>query len=348
MKKKLPVVYFYISPHKQIPADRFVFRKEYDVSMGITDGEYCHILQTYWELKDRDYPCVLTDSVPKEGIVIFHNDSYNPCIKPGRRLLLIYVRADKPPIPNSQLNVVPNKFLERNEKTYGLWKNYYIPHWLQPNLIPRDKSRGNRFKNIAYIGTRGNLCKELKNKIFEDTLKSLGLHFYIIPLEKWNDFSNIDAILSVRFFKGFSSKYIINKTPQKLFNAWAGHVPAILDSDKCYKEERKSKLDYIQVETFQETIEAIKLLQKNPELRRLMSENGKIRSQELSSEKICDKWQLFLNEIAIPEYYIWSNMSDFRRYCWIKCRFLIWKLSLICAKLIGKQYVDSSMTHKNG
>ncbi|NES04757.1 MAG: glycosyltransferase [Okeania sp. SIO2F4] len=38
-----------------------------------------------------------------------------------------------------------------------LWGSYFIPHWSQPGLIPRNPKRGDGFENIVFFGREQNL-----------------------------------------------------------------------------------------------------------------------------------------------------------------------------------------------
>lgn len=340
--KDIPKIYFYVAKLKHVPIEAISFSAPviYKTYFNVTDAEFCHTIQTFIELKKRNFPCELTHVMPSDGIVVTHPDSISFNFKPGKKLLLVLLKSDKPPYMFPQINIVPN-ILSEKKWTCGLYKNYYIPHWLQPGLIPRDSARGKFFKNIAYIGGQGNLAAGLKSRYFEKRLKELGLSWRIVPRKKWHDFSDIDAIVAVRTFKS-TFRYILNKTPQKLFNAWAAGVPAILGKERSYQEERRGPLDYIEVKTLEETIEAIKTLQNNEKLRCSMIKNGNSRVQEYSCEAISSKWIVFLLDVAVPAYRQWCRMSCSERNLWYSLRFLMWKQNMFFKKIFKIKYVDSS------
>ena len=54
---------------------------------------------------------------------------------------------------------------------------------------------------------------------WSEKLKDLGLNWQVVSRDRWNDYSNVDAIFAVRNFKQASDyKW---KPASKLVNAWA-------------------------------------------------------------------------------------------------------------------------------
>ncbi|NOK71008.1 MAG: Glycosyltransferase involved in cell wall bisynthesis [Chloroflexi bacterium AL-N10] len=311
----LPPIYFYLPDadwRDDMPNAPDIYWEEFG------RGIYCWTLQTYLYLKADGFPCELVKRIPDEGIVIAHRDSFSYELRPTKKVLMVCIKPDRNPHPYAQLHVVQNPQDAKNLKN-----SYFIPLWRQPGLIPRDSTRGDCFKNIAYFGINSNLASELKTSSWSKQLADLGLNWQIIPQNRWYDYNNIDVIVAVR---SFQQQDYTNKPATKLYNAWLAGVPAILGEESAFQAERKSQLDYIEVNCLNEIIKALKSLQEQPELYRAMIDNGQIRTQEILPEKVRKKWTAFFVNTAAPAYYNWCNLSDWERKaflqtCYLKIKF---------------------------
>jgi hypothetical protein len=303
MTQQLPPIYFYI-PQSDWPEDMpesadahwQIFRK----------GIYNWTLQAYLRLTADGFPCQLIGSMPAEGIVLAHRDSLPDNLQPpGPKLLIVCLKAERDPHPSAQLHVVQNP-KERLRLSRLMWESYYIPHWPQPALIPRDPTRGDRFENLAYFGHKRNLAPELESSVWYEQLNALDLEWHIVGNERVNDYSDIDVVLAVRTF---DRQDHIEKPATKLFNAWHAGVPAIVGGDSAFQAERKSELDYIQVNSLAETIAALKRLRNDRELRQAMIENGRVRARETQVANLVNQWRDFITDVAVPAYDRWCAAS---------------------------------------
>ncbi|MBD1942608.1 hypothetical protein H6F50_09610 [Coleofasciculus sp. FACHB-712] len=275
-------------------------------------GMYSWTLQTYLRLKADGFPCELTGSCPTEGIIFAGRSAFPETMQPGTRQLMVVHQGDKTRHPYAQLHIVQNLQDEILVRALPLWESYYMRHWPQPGLIPRNPARGDRFENIAYFGREENLAPELRESSWQDQLNSLGLRWHIRSNpNSWQDYSEVDAILAVRKFAR-QTDYDW-KPATKLYQAWHAGVPAILGQESAYRSERKSQLDYLEVTTPEEAILALKRLQKDRELRRAMIENGRVCAQETQPEKLVAQWRTFLADVAVPAYDRWCTSSNLTR-----------------------------------
>jgi hypothetical protein len=189
---------------------------------------------------------------------------------------------------------------------------YYIPHWTQPGLIKRDLSRGSIIKNAYFFGeTAREISQELKEKLFVNELKNLGVEFTAAGRSKWHDYSDADVVIGVRNLNS-KSRYL-NKPSSKLFNSWRAGVPAILGTESAYQSERKSELDYIEIKCAADIIKSLKRLKENPILYKKMIDNCRKRAKECTENAIIKKWLELLVKKAIPEYNKWKNASNFAK-----------------------------------
>jgi len=307
---RLPPIYFYIPQSywpSKIPASADKAWKGFGI------GIYAWTLQTYLRLKADGFPCELVPELPEEGIVLLHRNSLrvHNQLKPAKNLLLICLKAELSQYPYAQLQVVQNP---TESKTFK--NSYYLPHWPQPGLIPRNPTRGDRFENIAFFGHLTNLAAELLEPDWQRQIQGLGLNWcprlncnrwdnYDEIDDYWHDYSNIDAVVAVRSFERLEN--YLTKPATKLYNAWLAGVPAVLGCESAYRAERQSEFDYLEVATPAELIVALKRLREHPKLREAIVKNGQIRAQAIQPSQITAKWRSFLEDIAVPTYYLWCS-----------------------------------------
>jgi hypothetical protein len=311
MLHELPPIYFYIpqtSSQANLPTS-FQEYWQWQVSRGANAADrYFWTLQTYLRLHDAGFPCELATTLPEAGIVVSHRHCLPDDLQPQSNLLIVCLQADKGRHPYAQLHVVQNPRQQVRKRFLSLWESYFIPHWIQPELLPRDPKRGNLFQNIAFFGFEHNLVHELRQPSWVEFLQALGLKWCVIGgIDRWHDYREIDVVLAVRSF-GYSWDHTW-KPATKLYNCWHAGVPAILGRESAFQAERKNELDYLEVGSYQELIQKIKLLQANPELRRAMIEQGRVRAGETCPEKMLKRWQDFLVDVAVPAYHSWCSIS---------------------------------------
>lgn len=309
----LPPISFYI-PARYLPAEIPADVESNWPGFGL--GIHAWTLQTYLRLKADGFPCQLVTEMPSEGIVLAHRNTlhqYKYRFRPGKNLLLICIKADGDPYPYAQLHVVQNL-----QEMLTVPNSYYIPHWTQPGLIPRDRHRGDRFENIGFFGHQNNLAPELLDPTWERQLKELGLNWrpaincnhwsdYRGITVPWNDYSQIDAVVAVRSFG--TENYYLYKPATKLYNCWLAGVPAILGWESAFRAEGWSDRDYLEVTSPSELIAALKRLKADRELRHRLVQNGCAQTHRIRTDAIASEWRKFLTTIAVPAWENWRVQS---------------------------------------
>ncbi|MEW6499442.1 MAG: hypothetical protein AB1589_44295, partial [Cyanobacteriota bacterium] len=320
MTEQLPPIYFYLPESDWSDINLSVNPDTYQevYKSGKSTGTYNWIFQTYLRLKADGFPCEIAGKMPAEGIVVAWTTTVAHSLQPGSKLLLIVVCGDKSKHPYAPLHVVQNRqeilypHVHIGDKYLVPGEKYFIPHWPHPGLIPRDRARGDRFENVAYLGRKENLVSELRQPSWQEQMNALGLRFQVVRSPAlWNDYSELDAIVAVRSFNRKNDYYW--KPASKLYNAWIAGVPAILGRESAYQTERKSELDYLEATSLDEVMLALKRLRDDKELRRAMIENGKLRAEELQPDQLVIQWRTFLTDIAIPAYERWCTASNSTR-----------------------------------
>lgn len=327
---QLPSITFYIPQRvmsvNQLPASADTYWHQF--GGALTGGVYASTIQTYLRLKADGFPCELVGKLPSEGIVLTHRDFLPDTLTPSPRLLIVCLKMDRAPHPYAQLHVVLNP-QDLDEEPIFLGDRslfprgrHFIPHWVQPGLIERDRSRGERFETIAFIGNEEQLAPELREASWQQQLADLNLNWQVIGhdnRDRWNDFSQIDAIVAVRTFN--QDSHYQWKPALKLYNAWSAGVPAILGSESGYRLERRSDLDYLEVTSLNDGLAALKRLQSDPDLRQAMADHGRVRAQALSADTITKMWREFLTTEAIPAYDRWRCASSLQRSIFLSQRY---------------------------
>ncbi|NEO53874.1 MAG: hypothetical protein F6K54_12765 [Okeania sp. SIO3B5] len=307
----LPPIYFYLPQENwrnDMPDKPDVYWEEFG------HGMYAWTLQTYLYLKADGFLCSLVDTIPNEGIVVGHRDSFPYKLRPTAKILMVCIKADRNPHPYAQLHIVQNPQDAKKSKN-----SYYMAHWRQPGLIPRSSERGDRFENIGYFGINSNLAPELKAASWSKQLEELGLNWQIIPRNRWYDYSNVDAVVAVR---NFQEQDYTEKPATKLYNAWHAGVPAILGKESAFQSERKNEFDYFEVASLDDAITVLKRLKDNPKISQKVRENSQIRAKEVNPQSVLMQWRSFLTNIASIEYQRWSTLSSWKQSFYLQKCFL--------------------------
>jgi hypothetical protein len=334
MKKNQPKIYFYIPSNLLISELKLdinlywswinAFIKKFPIIRPDNLGECNHIgpynwtLQTYIYLKAVKFNCELTSSLEINGILISHGDFLPKYIKPRAARYIVEIKPDR------ALSCLLANFAitqSIHDPVIKSFRRFFInsapvQYWPQPSIIKRDISRGNKLRNVFYMGKSEQFISgvnQLHNKILK-----LGMNFIIAPREEWNDYSKADVILAVRPEKSSKngtvpSNLALNKKPaSKLINAWIANVPAILSPDPAYLDIKKNKYDFLEAANVSEIINQLKTLKSNSFLYRKMVINSKKRASQIKPELIAIQWRLIIEKKIIPDYNVWKN-SKFKR-----------------------------------
>jgi hypothetical protein len=321
-----PPIYFYLDPY-QVPIDNLPKNTQsywqwlcaQNSIPPMQGGGNIWTLQTYLYLKEFGFPCELVTTMPNEGIVLTHRDFLDASFQPNSKLLLVCLRADVDRHPYAQLHIVQNPYQTINKSPISLWESYFIPHWHQASLIPRDPRRGDTFENVTFIGNEVNLVPEFRDSSWYEQLDNLGLKFQQkLSHNEWHNYSSIDVILAIRSFG--RENYWRGKPASKLYNAWHAGIPAILGFETAFKAEQKRDLDYLEATSLTEVINALKLLKNNPEMRQAMAKNGLVRAKETQPDMMITRWTDFLLEVAVPRYKKWRSMPAWQQQIFFKMR----------------------------
>lgn len=292
---------------------------------GFGLGIYAWTVQTFLWLQEAGVACALTDRLPDEGIVFIHRNGFR-CHPRGipwlPRRLLVCFQGDVQPHPDAQVHIVQNRSQEHPRSGA-----YFMPHWPQPGLQPRDPNRGDRFTTVSFLGHQSSLAPELTTPEWQQALSALGLQWRPIinanrwndhhTLDtRWNDYRTIDAVVAVRTFDAIAlahHRHYQHKPATKLYNAWLARVPAVLGVELGYQSERQSPLDYLEASSLSQVLEALTRLRDDRALRQAISQNGQRRSHAYTPAVITQRWQQLIQTTLIPAYDQWCRQTPWQQ-----------------------------------
>lgn len=287
---------------------------------GIGEGKYSWTLQTYLQLQHAGVACSICNHFPKHGIVISHRDFLPSMLRPRNDVFLICIKPDRKAHSWAHFYVAQNdsdRFLTSKQ---GRGRYIVMPFWPQPGLLPRLDDRGTTCLNVSYFGRLHNLANELLVDNWKKQLESLGFAWSIVSKKHWHDYRTADVTLAVRSFAArVDHRDHVDdsdvKPPSKLINSWIAGVPAIVGRDTAFQSIRRSRLDYIEVTSTLDVVDALRELRANHSLYGDMVANGRERAAEYSAPAVCDRWLALLHGSVAVEYENWRAMNPMRRFC---------------------------------
>jgi hypothetical protein len=269
-------------------------------------GQYVWTVKTQALLAGFGFPCRLTDQLPDDGIIVTHRELLPNSVRPNHMQLFVCAVADNYRHPYAQLHVVQNHADPMLAHRSPMWPAAFMPHWPETALVPRDPSRGNMVRNVAYFGLESRLAPQLRGPFFASKMRAHGFAFRVVGRDQWHDYSDTDVVLAVRSFAPVSFHKF---PPTKLYNAWIAGVPALLGHESAYQAERRGPLDYFEVRGIDDIVRALHRLRSEPGLFGAVQRNAAERAAGVTPERIALAWAGFLSAVAAPAYAQWRRRS---------------------------------------
>lgn len=289
------------SPSKEsIPDPDTVYRR-------IINNEECWIILTYLHLKRRHLNVSISDRFIPGAICVASSLDFG--IKDRTfSSFVIGCRGDGPKPALCDFAIVQNEANVESET------DVLMPLWPQPSLVPRAQERGNQIENIVFKGSEVNLYEAFRSPEFRQELEHLGVRLLISGWSdqtvEWNDYSNADLVLAVR---DLTEQDALVKPASKLINAWIAGVPTLLGPEPAFRQLKRSPLDYIEVRTPQEALEAIRKLQQEPSLYQQIIANGVKRAEAYTADRIAHQWREILAGPVAQRYARWCKRTQMSR-----------------------------------
>ena len=278
----------------------------------------CWIYQTWTLLITTGTRCYAFSQLPAEGIIVTLSGALpTPCKTPDKAFLVAIV-ADGRPHPLAHFHIVQNKaHAER------LPQVFFMPHWPQPGLVPRDPKRGSRFESISFFGYSNNLAAELRSPQWRQRLQEeLGLQLHLPEVHTWYDYSQTDCVLAIR---DFSKSRHFHKPATKLYDAWHAGVPFIGGRDSAYAADGNPGEDYLVATSPEEVFQHLKHLKTNEAFRASLVEKGFQTGANFTQEATLQRWRILMEE-TLPTLASDWQLASTKRRSWfsITQRFLCW------------------------
>lgn len=243
------------------------------------------IVSTYVRLREAGFD-VAIDSTPRRNAI---NVVCSPRVllnSPHPESVIVAVRADRARPTWGDLTLVQSPLnLERTS-------DWFIDHWPQPNIIPRDPERGDRLERIGVIGPRTSIAAEVRCPEFRSRLEKLGLELVIRDDGvAWNDYSDLDVQIAYRTGPMF---WLRCKPGTKIVQSWIAGCPAIAGIEPCFRTIGRPGLDYLEASSADQIVEKLRTLRERPDLYRSLIERGSVRARSHDDAAVLGQWVAFL------------------------------------------------------
>ncbi len=260
------------------------------VQTGKAASVQAWIYRTFLNLSAAGADVEICHRIPDEGIVVALTGNLGNDFKSPGGIFLIGVVADGAPHPACHVHVLQNAI-----HAARLPRSTYIPHWPQPNLVPRDHERGDTFENLVFYGDPCNLDLGLRDPSFSKILRErLGMTLVIAGADSWHDYSNADCVIAIR---EFGSRRFLGKPATKLYNAWMAGVPFIGGNDSAFSSDGREGIDYLRCNSTGEVLSALQQLKLDPPFRNSLVIEGEQAAKDFSTEAITNRWVGYLRSV---------------------------------------------------
>lgn len=282
----------------------------------VANGRTAWIIQTWARFRHAGLPATLSATLPDSGLAVLHADdfaAFDPAVLPAN-LCTVVCRADRPPVWRADFEIVQNPTQADGRRAF------YVHHWTQPGLLPRDPERGTALRNAAYYGMFKHLPPLLQSEEWPRRIRSLGLEWVMpgnvtseapIDFSRLHDYSTIDLVLALRDPARGPADH---KPPTKLLNAWLAGIPAIVSPESAYRALRTSELDFIEAADPGEALAAIVRLRDDHALYAAMCRRALVRAAEVAPAATTAHWhRLLTTEIPARRRGVGSRLAHFFR-----------------------------------
>ncbi len=285
-------------------ADPNLSISEEDLSRRIVNNEDCWIVLTYLRLRDAGWPVLLATELKPNAIcaVSYMDVSVKWLVRQPKSAFLVGCQGDGPsfsPFADHCIVQSPTQISQRAT---------LMPLWPQPGLMQRRAERGGRIESLTFKGSIENLWGPFRSQDFMAKLAQRGVRLDLglkgdtgdsPGAPQWHDYRENDLVLAARDLTVADAAV---KPPSKLINAWLAGVPALLGPEPAFQSLRKNELDYFEVRTPVDVLDAIDLLQREPVRFRAMIERGRERAMEFSNEAVLQQWVAYLWGTAMDRF----------------------------------------------
>lgn len=283
-----------------------------ELAPRIIDAVDAWVVHSYLRLRTRGVRATLSTSFDPNAINVTSRRGLS-MTAPLWRSFIVCAQHDRPRPALCDVRIVQNKASLRDDD------DFYLPHWPQPGLKPRDPARGVTVRRLTFKGVGDNLAPRYRDDAFRERLRAIGAELATSDRPDamsrkgdidWTDYREADLVLAVR---EMHPAKLDTKPPSKLINAWLAGTPALLGRESAYLQLRESDLDYIEVSSPKEVIAAIQRFRENPSLYRAMVEHGKRRAEAFTPDATTDRWIELLTGPVAERFERWRSAGRVAR-----------------------------------
>ena len=258
-------------------------------------GRNSWIAQSFLRLRKaieaRGWTASAGPGFPAGAICIAHRDDVNGFGSDAHASFLVVVRADRAPVAACDMAIVQNGLGPESHERF-------VPLWPQPGLIARDAARADRIERIAYHGRVGSTPAWFHDLDFHRLLARRGVTLHV-KARGWENYVDVDLAIAARRDGG---GILAHKPATKLYNAWLAGVPMLAAPEPAYCELRRAPIDFIEIRSAVDVLEAVDLLRANPRLYRAMVDNGRERGAAFDVAATRERWMRLLEEDVVPAF----------------------------------------------
>lgn len=275
-------------------------------------------VQTYLQiapaLRERGYTVSIGPKVLAGSILLAHRDDLNTFFGGLHRTFIVSCRADRPRTASADIEILQNAL------NLCPSREFFIPLWPQPGLISRDPARGDTIQRMAYFGRQDSLPPWFSSPDFRNALSVLGIEFEIRH-RAWHDYHDIDLVLAHRIE---APTMLRQKPATKLYNAWLAGVPALLAPEPEYQRMRTAPEDFIEIESPDAVLAAVRQLQTEPARYAVMRTRCAERASEFSAPAIAARWLDLLTGPVADQHDAWLASGGAQR-SWLGHAYRVWQ-----------------------
>jgi hypothetical protein len=263
-------------------------------------GDLSWCFEAYRTLSKRNNLQVLLSNALQTNTINIIHASQLIKAKRDAACFMVCVQSDLPRMPWAHYHLVQNE-------TQVAYNATYMPHWVQPNIVPRNKARAG-ITQVAYVGPvdgAGAVTEEEWQSLFRP--HHIAFEYLSGP---WNNLSEVDVLIGIRSFDGNSHPV---KPPSRLFSAWHAHVAFIGGSDSAYQQVGTPGKDYLMAQTPRQVLEAVLHLRKNNSLFDTLIANGKQKTLQYNNDVIAQHWEAVLGGPVLQRYLRWKARPQYEK-----------------------------------
>lgn len=274
--------------------------KNIDAAVVAARGDLSWCFEAFRMLsKRKNLQVLLSNTLQSDAINIIHA-THLLQVQGDAGKFIVCVQSDLPHIPWAHYYLVQNKDQVVANTTY-------MPHWVQPNIVPRNEARKG-VTQVACVGPLGGAGAPTEEE-WQACFRRHNIDFEILS-GPWNDLNKVDVLVGIRSFDRTRHP---TRPPSRLFSAWHARVAFIGGPDSAYQQVGIPGDDYLIAQTPQQVVEAVLRLRQDSELFEKLIANGIKKTSLYNNEAIAQHWEAVLSGPVQQRYLHWKGRPYYEK-----------------------------------